>query len=167
MYEDVVLVVLLLYNVVVFLFYTTFCYMGLAFTKLLIFTVWFWPLPNNLCYSFIFIMSATMPSMYLHRMPMPRSFEPPFGMIMSAYCLVGSINSSCMGFSTLRYLVMSISSGWARSAMSRSITRKRRSSGSASTKILRSIRSRSFLSYSAIMPSTMMTSWGSTCTVSS
>ncbi len=36
MYENVVLVVLLLYNVVVFLSYTTFCYMGLAFTKLLI-----------------------------------------------------------------------------------------------------------------------------------
>ena len=39
MYENVVLVVLLLYNVVVFLFYTTFCYMGLAFTKLLFLTV--------------------------------------------------------------------------------------------------------------------------------
>lgn len=48
MYENVVLVVLLLFNVVVFLFYTTFCYMGLAFTKLLIFTVSFWSLPIHL-----------------------------------------------------------------------------------------------------------------------
>ncbi len=40
MYENVVLVVLLLYNVVVFMFYTTFCYMGLAFTKLLFLLYW-------------------------------------------------------------------------------------------------------------------------------
>lgn len=48
MYENVVLVVLSLFNVVVFLFYTTFCYMGLAFTKLLFVTVSVGSLPIHL-----------------------------------------------------------------------------------------------------------------------
>lgn len=71
---------------------------------------------------------------------------PPLGIIISAYCLVGSMNSSCIGFRMFRYLSISISKGWPRSTMSRVITRSKRSSGSASTKIFKSIKSRNSLS---------------------
>ena len=73
---------------------------------------------------------------------MATALWPPRGMMTSAYRLLGSTNSRCIGFTVPRYCSITDSIVRPRSATSRRNRRMNRVSSSVSTNTLMSIRSR-------------------------
>ena len=93
------------------------------------------------------------------------SFFAPSGIMMSAFRLLGSTNWSCMGFTVSLYCLMTLSRERPLLLTSRMILRRIRSSASVSTKMRKSISSRTSGSAKIMIPSRMITGLGRTVVV--